>query len=380
MLDFLEADRIFVAQNEARILDLEAQITALKRSIVLLRASQEAAEQRLSSYKYPALTLPNEISGEIFIHFLPPYPDPPPFVGNLSPMCLTHVCRQWRDIACKTPALWRAIDVNFDHRLPCSSLDETLTLIAKWSARSGHSPLSIRMAYCRQHHSVSMLTPLVPHRARWEHLALRLANTQPLSLIEGSLPLLKTCSLEFDNPSSVSDTEFVPLHDIPLLHTAVLDDCRRPHVSLPWFQLTSLTLNYIYSEHCMSILRQTTCLVNCTLFLSVEYMFPDNEFADLVLPRLESLVLEMESYPDANFFHALISPALVYLKLPECFLVLDSEPDPIASLSSFVSRSQCRLRELHVTETHLHEHAYRDAFPLISNISVEMADSDFESE
>ncbi|KAK6977951.1 hypothetical protein R3P38DRAFT_3470482 [Favolaschia claudopus] len=88
MLDFLQANRVFVAENEAQILELEAQITALQRSIVQLRGAQRAAKQRLSSYKYPVLTLPNEILGEIFIHFLPPYPDPPPLVGNLSPICL----------------------------------------------------------------------------------------------------------------------------------------------------------------------------------------------------------------------------------------------------------------------------------------------------
>ncbi|KAJ7641164.1 hypothetical protein FB45DRAFT_712335, partial [Roridomyces roridus] len=57
----------------------------------------------------PVLTLPNEITSEIFVHFLPPYPVCPPMTGLDSPTSLTHICRQWREIALATPKLWRAI-------------------------------------------------------------------------------------------------------------------------------------------------------------------------------------------------------------------------------------------------------------------------------
>ncbi|KAJ6504124.1 hypothetical protein C8R47DRAFT_177927 [Mycena vitilis] len=59
-------------------------------------------------------TLPNEITSEIFLHFLPVYPRCPPLTGNLSPTCLTHICRRWREIALTTPALWRAMPFCID--------------------------------------------------------------------------------------------------------------------------------------------------------------------------------------------------------------------------------------------------------------------------
>ncbi|KAJ7020267.1 hypothetical protein C8F04DRAFT_909373, partial [Mycena alexandri] len=70
-------------------------------------------QEELDSYKYPVLTLPTEIICEIFIHFLPVYPECPPPAGILSPTNLTQICRQWRDIALAIPTLWRAMRLSF---------------------------------------------------------------------------------------------------------------------------------------------------------------------------------------------------------------------------------------------------------------------------
>ncbi|KAJ7679705.1 permease for cytosine/purines, uracil, thiamine, allantoin-domain-containing protein [Mycena olivaceomarginata] len=60
---FLPAMRSDLAAVRARIVEIE-------RLIAELRAEQSAAQERLDSYKYPAVNLPNEIISEIFIHFL----------------------------------------------------------------------------------------------------------------------------------------------------------------------------------------------------------------------------------------------------------------------------------------------------------------------
>ncbi|KAJ6577973.1 hypothetical protein B0H19DRAFT_1122031 [Mycena capillaripes] len=98
MLAGLEADRVRVAQ-------LEAQILHLERSLSELRIEQSLTQERLDSYTYPVLTLPNEIISEIFIHFLPTYPFCPPLTGVLSPTILTHIFRRLREIALGTPVL-----------------------------------------------------------------------------------------------------------------------------------------------------------------------------------------------------------------------------------------------------------------------------------
>ncbi|KAJ7187306.1 hypothetical protein C8R46DRAFT_1342439 [Mycena filopes] len=64
MSSSLEADRLLIAQIASLISELAA-------SIRTLRDEQKAAQNRLDSYKYPVLTLPNELVSEIFINFLP---------------------------------------------------------------------------------------------------------------------------------------------------------------------------------------------------------------------------------------------------------------------------------------------------------------------
>ncbi|KAK6972132.1 F-box domain-containing protein, partial [Favolaschia claudopus] len=314
MLDFLAADR-------ASIQALEAQIAALKTSIALLRAARTTVQQRLCSYKYPVLTLPNEIIAEIFLHSLSPgYPDAPPFLGARSPMRLTHICRQWRDIACDTPGLWRAIDLypgRVNKLRNTCSLERTLSLAALWVSRSRHCPLSIRVG--SHHDPLSILAPLIPHRDRWEHLTLTLKSTQPLSLIQGSLPLLKSFTIHFN--SSISNDEVVNFHDTPLLSTVALDDFRIPHVSLPWSQLTSITLSWIYPEHCLSILRKTIHLERCILRLWIpDEDEPQNDFVDLVLPRLGTLEIDADDGVHVDLIQYLVAPALHSLRLPESFL------------------------------------------------------------
>ncbi|KAJ7894013.1 hypothetical protein B0H13DRAFT_2526169, partial [Mycena leptocephala] len=139
---------------------------------------------RLDSYKYPVLTLPNEIVSEISIHFLPVYPLCPPFIGVFSPTTLTQICCQWREVALATPELWRAIGSS-DHRI---SFEQQRHITVNWLIRSRFCPLSIVLER-PDSRTPELLATLIPHRARWEHLQL---GIQPRHLppLEGPMPLL----------------------------------------------------------------------------------------------------------------------------------------------------------------------------------------------
>ncbi|KAJ7181018.1 hypothetical protein C8R46DRAFT_940992, partial [Mycena filopes] len=63
-----------------------------------------AIQKSLDSTEYPILTIPFEITAEIFTHCLPNFPAHPS--GTVAPMLLTRICRQWRNIACSTSRLW----------------------------------------------------------------------------------------------------------------------------------------------------------------------------------------------------------------------------------------------------------------------------------
>ncbi|KAK7052166.1 F-box domain-containing protein [Favolaschia claudopus] len=363
MLQSLELDRVFVAERDAQIREIEAeisklqveeQVAALKDSIPVLHTSKKLAQQRLDSYKYPVFTLPNEIVSVVFVHFLPTYPEPPRFFGPRSPFTLTHICRRWREIALTTPELWRAIHLGFG--------GETAALLAPlWLERSGCLPLSIRVADSPAEllDFQSIFGALIPHRARWEQLDLNLYNPKDLEVLDGPLPLLRTLSVYLDdhlrNP--------LLLQTVPLLRTAVLDDYGLLGLILPWSQLTSLTLRVIYSSKCVPILRQAQNLVSCTLTIYGLHNMPDDWIPVLTLPRLETLVFHRDSISyGTELLSFFITPALRSLEIGEASV---HKKDPIASLNSFILKSGCTLNELRITWASIDEVVYRKAFPSI---------------
>ncbi|KAK6978014.1 F-box domain-containing protein [Favolaschia claudopus] len=107
MIRVLQSDRALLAKKELEIHDLEAQMAVIAERLSVLRSEKLEIKNRLDSYTYSAL--PNEITAEIFLQFLPPYPVAPPMLGPRSPILLTKICRQWREVALTTPMLWRAI-------------------------------------------------------------------------------------------------------------------------------------------------------------------------------------------------------------------------------------------------------------------------------
>ncbi|KAF7360561.1 F-box domain-containing protein [Mycena venus] len=343
----LAADRAHIADLEARILDLE-------RSIAALHLEKEAAQERLDSYKYPVLTLPNEIISEIFIHFLPTYPVCPPSTGNLSPTCLTHICRKWRDIALGTPALWRAMSLSGTHN--------TFDWLEVWLGRSGCCPLSIRLDEWADGDvplASELISTVLLHRARLEHLQLRLFGPPPV--IETRLPLLSHLDLEFDDDIPNGPITFHE-DDVPLLRAVTLDILASHSVILPWTQLTSLTLRVISFDSCGPILRQTTNLIHCQLDLVHDHE-ESNHVPDITLPHLKSLCCSDNNYGQmSDCIGPLIVPALRSLQVTERFL----GPYPIGFLTSFVSKSSCKLQDVHIRgERIVPEDLYRMAFPSI---------------
>ncbi|KAJ7172898.1 hypothetical protein C8R43DRAFT_1058313 [Mycena crocata] len=345
--------------DRARIADIEAKISGLKESIRALRIEQVQAQKRLDSYKYPVLTLPNEIISEIFVHFIPVYPLHPPLKGIFSPTLLTHICRQWRDIAHVTPALWRATSVDFTNS---TSDKEDNNILQPWVARSRTYPLSISIHGYYGDKSQCMET-LSSHRALWEHLELSYVSYDILLYLRDPMPTLRHLDVsfqdEFDAPVTVGDA--------PLLRSARIS-VYVDNIVLPWQQLTSLHLASIFPGECTAILQQAALLIHCTLsFISDDDDGPDPQ-PDINLPLLESFILTKGDLLQTSYLYNLILPALDTLQIPEEEL----RPDPIGGLRSFFSKSGCTLRELRIAgDRTFAQAAYRRAFPAILEISFE---------
>ncbi|KAJ7122632.1 hypothetical protein C8R43DRAFT_1032164 [Mycena crocata] len=357
------------AADRARIANINLQILELKRSLSALRREKRLAQERLASYAYPVLTLPNEITSEIFLHFIPVYPLHPSIKGLLSPTLLTHICRQWRNTALTTPALWRSISVeSVDHD---SDLENSIRL-KLWMTRSRSLPVSIcfrRNLYKRCYSPQLYISALIPHRARWEYLELKWMPEEfgASSFLSGPMPSLREIKFSWeDKPSSVV---FV---DAPLLRSVDLH-CFADAVNLPFAQLTSLTLTSVEPFECTPILQRTRNLVHCALTL---YPSDDNPpQPEIELHILESLIF-VEDAIFTDYAETFIVPALRILEIPDGFL----GEDPLRSLASLISKSGCQIQELRITGTRLiTKTSYREAFPSIPKLTFDL-DSESEDE
>ncbi|KAJ7659300.1 hypothetical protein DFH06DRAFT_1406470 [Mycena polygramma] len=357
----LEADRV-------RLAEIGAQMLPLERSLAILQTERMLVQERLNSYKYPVLVLPNEIISEIFIHFLPVYPSCPPLFGALSPTLLTQICVTWRAIALNTPALWRAMAFSHSRDIPFAPQGYVAGI---WLKRSGSCPPSIRPEELDEDDPISeqVLSSILPHRARWEYVRLCLSPSL-ISTIEGPMPLVRHLELVAGYPPTTSPLTVTRLDEAPHLRTVVLDDGAAVQVILPWAQLTSLTLKRICLYECMPALRQTQNLVHCRLMLagSLEGV----EVPDVTLPYLETLALENwteigEETDDIDYLANLSAPALRTLRIPEVFL----GTDPVVALTSLISRSGCQLQKVRITgETTRTKEQYQQAFSSIPRWSV----------
>ncbi|KAJ6498453.1 hypothetical protein C8R47DRAFT_307055 [Mycena vitilis] len=294
--------------DRARVVQLDIQIHDLRGKLRALEFEQELAQERLDSYTYPVLSVPNELISEIFLHVLPVYPLAPPLAGPSSPTALSHICRRWRQIALATPALRRAITLH-GHENPSPQRTET------WLNRSGLCPLSISVTDFGTHSET--LAPFVSHCSRWEHASLHIHPSQ-FATIDVPLPLLRNLLLHLIPDDALSTTTFP---HAPLLRSVVLDDHTVGNIILPWAQLTSLTLHSVFPSECTPILQQAPNLVYCKLDL----IHGDDHLPepDIALPRLESLSLVEGLDPVTGYLETFIVPALRNLEI--------HISDPIAS-------------------------------------------------
>ncbi|KAJ7225000.1 hypothetical protein C8J57DRAFT_1731232 [Mycena rebaudengoi] len=356
----------------ANISELDARILALENSLAAVRRKREELQSRLDDYKYPVLTLPAEITAEIFISFLPIYPLRAPFTGLLSPELLGRVCRQWRDIAFGTPRLWSAIEIEIDLDIPdllCPQVD----LLQTWLARSKNCPLSLSVQICADSYdyclSLCQLTDtILMHSARLEYANL-LVPFYGLhwAAMQGPFPSLRDLTLgasDFKEPKAAV-TAFC---DAPTLTTVHLLNFYPSQVELPWSQLTTISVEDWETSQVAHILRNAVSLVNFSGDVwdtgdDVEIMSP--------LLHLQSLILSEQEgswgLAIRKLLGALTAPALRHLTISSPTL----EPLSFDHITSFITRSQCLLESLHVTRCgHWEEADVRAIFPLIKVVKV----------
>ncbi|KAJ7176298.1 hypothetical protein C8R43DRAFT_872930, partial [Mycena crocata] len=318
---------------------------------------------------YPILTLPNEITSEISLHFLPVYPSCPPTDFLLSPTVLTHISHNWREIALATPSLWTAISLVFTD---FHSDEWNNRLLLSWLARSRSLPLSIYMQVGDYMQIGELDLPLDKcietlslHRARWEYLELDdiMKSDAVFPLLRVPMPSLRHIDLSFvDNCGNSMNVA-----NAPLLYSASLHSCLDLLI-LPWSQLTHLTVSHVLPESCAEVLQQTTSLLHCELGFSwLDDSDDDDVQPDVHLPLLQSLIFMDVSDNVPGLIETFIVPALRTLQVRESFL----GTGPILALKSFITKSGCSLEELRITQPRrgIKKTVYQKAFASIPKVS-----------
>ncbi|KAJ6533031.1 hypothetical protein B0H19DRAFT_879289, partial [Mycena capillaripes] len=84
---------------------LRNRLYELDTLIASLTAERQRLQAKLDAIVYPVLSLPPEITMEVFVRCLPSESDRCPS-WKQAPLLLAQICRQWRQIALDTPALW----------------------------------------------------------------------------------------------------------------------------------------------------------------------------------------------------------------------------------------------------------------------------------
>ncbi|KAJ6478118.1 hypothetical protein C8R47DRAFT_1051352 [Mycena vitilis] len=262
----------------AIILRDEGRRKTVKANAEQRRKLGEQKERLLSSLTYPVLTIPVEITAEIFLHCLPEYPTHPN--ESIAPMLLLRICRRWRDIALGESRLWSSLKIG------CAALRRVAE--EEWLSRAGGPP---------QFHTL-----------------------QP-NILAQSADLMEECDFpSWEPPCRDPFSEVTPRH----------------YFTAAFAQLTSLTLSEGFcSEQCVEILRRLPRLLHCNFEGVSEHENALNDTRPpLVHANLQSLTLHHGELDRCALFNWLDLPALRTLHLTGAVMQPDTE-----LLVSFIRRS-----------------------------------------
>ncbi|KAJ7883801.1 hypothetical protein B0H13DRAFT_1721188 [Mycena leptocephala] len=362
---------------------LRDRLAEIDAQIALLEAERKIIQEQLGVVTYPVLSLPFDITSEIFVQCLPPVSNSEPifhFPQKLpAALLLSQICRTWRDIAFKTPRIWAQFSISSfnwpkDHALGPRRVTE-------WVERAGSAPLSFILDRYESGWTPSPPTPAVhlplfPFSAQWRNVDLRLpyadvSGDEFHSALFRKLPNLHTLAIKTEMGVIPGDPVISAFQHAPSLRAAFLVNTPPAQILLPWAQLTQFTGHWFEGTDCLHVLRAAPSLVECTFTTSGREGIP---IKTALLPphrHLEILSLTRGTVC-LDLLCTLTLPALKELEFNNSGDGYRNEPELHAPFIEFLARSRPSLRRLSMV------HAYQrlvHCFPFLHALTtLEMAD------
>ncbi|KAJ7742785.1 hypothetical protein B0H16DRAFT_1562352 [Mycena metata] len=243
-----------------RLTVTEASIVEAERHIEVLKSTRTQLLRELALVAtFPVLTLPTEITQEIFIRCGPwivsPFrpkdsEDKTDEWTTPTPLNL-WICRQWRDITLSTPELWSTLSLFFDS-VPAVlwKTEEVEACVHRWLERSGNLPLSLSFTRMTDDDLIECSFPpdrmggiVRRYASRIQHLELEMSpnDVDHMGLDSIYLPLLERAKFarvynDEGEPDSVKIFGRAPkLHSLWFQRPAVFDSYSLPPARLTTF-------------------------------------------------------------------------------------------------------------------------------------------------
>ncbi|KAF7319793.1 F-box domain-containing protein [Mycena kentingensis (nom. inval.)] len=308
---------------------VHAQIAALHEKLEQLAKTRTTVTTQLKAVTFPILTLPNEITSEIFANYSL-------FIahecGSLhsAPTVLTHVCRAWRQLALSLPKIWTQIFMGSESS---PSIDFLLRL---WFDRAGSQPLHVTTPDEDEGDAQRLFSMLVAYSDQFESLdcAFPLPEGCSLQPISGRVSNLRELSLYVNPQPSYPINVFATA---PSLRKLVLslyhENVVTAQIKLPWAQLTELRADYGFAPDLLQTIQKIPQLEVLEL-RAASYTPPA---APIQLTRLHTLRLHSAGGPVGTLqcLTYLVCPSLHNLELG----VFGQYSAP--TFSSFIKRADC---------------------------------------
>ncbi|KAJ7162304.1 hypothetical protein C8R46DRAFT_1353275 [Mycena filopes] len=269
---------------------IDSEIAALRAQLDNLLTDRAVVQKELDAITYPVLTLPFEITSNIFRSTLGPRDPGDPEAAQRTSLLLGHICRLWRQIALATPELWNTLGLGVHRPIP-RILAGRQALARTFLFRAASSSLDISL-YGDSDSCRSILELIIPYSRTWANISLdssKLKDMEVLQSIHHQLPALTSLRLVLGSAVPDDGAFGNMFSDAPLLRNVHLSSFGFQPSALPGSQLTSLTLDSCTSHHFVEILGWTPNLVH--LIVRRIYNRTFSHAMPLPLPNLQSVVL-----------------------------------------------------------------------------------------